>query len=107
MVYYASVEARWEVEPVWCVWQSRVVTHDMGSYSLEKKRISMQGGNLTKQTHISRQWKDYLNVMEKQKHCSHHACTGKDVPPAPFGASLSLLLWVLALMYLMSEAWLL
>ena len=47
VVHYASVEPRWEVEPVWIMWQSRVVTHDMGSYSLEKKRISMQGGDLT------------------------------------------------------------
>ena len=63
MVHNRSIEPRWQVEPVrsMCspiVWQGRVITHDMGSYSLEQKRIIKRGEDLTTQHHISRDNKD-------------------------------------------------
>ena len=62
-VHNRSIEPRWQVEPVrsMCspiVWQGRVITHDMGSYSLEQKRIIKRGEDLTTQHHISRDNKD-------------------------------------------------
>lgn len=71
VVHNRSIEPRWQVEPVWStcspiVWQSRVVTHDMGSNSLEQKRISKRGEDLTTQHHISRHNKDELNVLEER-----------------------------------------
>ena len=63
MVHNRSIEPRWQVEPVrsMCspiVRQSRVITHDMGSYSLEQKRISKRGKDLTTQHYIIMHNKD-------------------------------------------------
>ena len=63
MVHNRSIEPRWQVEPVrsMCspiVRQSRMVAHDMGSYSLEQKRISKRGKYLTTQHYIIMHNKD-------------------------------------------------
>ena len=63
MVHNRSIEPRWQVEPVrsMCspiVRQSRVITHYMGSYSLEQKKISKQGKDLTTQHYIIMHNKD-------------------------------------------------
>ena len=63
MVHNRSIEPRGQVEPVRSICspilrQSRVITDDMGSYSLEQKRIIKRGEDLTTQHHISRDNKD-------------------------------------------------